>query len=92
MFSVKRNIKGNITSIHQASGKDSGELKTLMDKEVIEFLEKSNDQESKMGFLSVSDIGTIRVIEDLIDVLVKKHIILFTDLPESAQLEVRVRT
>ena len=91
MFSVKRNKKGDITSIHQASGKDSGELKSLMDKEVIEFLEKSNVQDSKKDFLSVSDIGTIRIIEDLIEILVKKHIILFTDLPESAQQKILAR-
>lgn len=32
-----------------------------------------------------SDLGLSRVIEDLIDVLIQKKVIMFTDLPEGAQ-------
>jgi hypothetical protein len=34
--------------------------------------------------MSLSDLGMVRVIEDLIDVLIKKHLINITDLPEAA--------
>ena len=91
MFCVKRNKNGEITSIHKASSNDTGELKLLMDEEVINFLTESKNEDSRMGFLSASDIEAIRIIEDLIEVLVNKNIILFTDLPESAQQKIRAR-
>lgn len=36
-------------------------------------------------FLAESDISMVRVVEDLIDVLMDKNILRFTDLPESAR-------
>ena len=38
-----------------------------------------------------SDLGLARVIEDLIDVLIEKKVILFTDFPEGAQKKLRAR-
>lgn len=35
--------------------------------------------------LAASDLGFIRVIEDLIDVLIEKEVLRLTDLPENAQ-------
>ena len=35
--------------------------------------------------LAESDLGLVRVLEDLIDVLIEKDLIRFTDLPEPAQ-------
>jgi hypothetical protein len=62
-----------------------------MDEEIIDFLNKSVDTDPWMQLLSLSDIGIIRILEDMIDLLIKKNIILFTELPEEAQKKIRER-
>jgi hypothetical protein len=44
-----------------------------------------------MRLLSLSDTGIIRILEDLIDLLIRKNIILFTELPEQAQAKISDR-
>jgi len=44
-----------------------------------------NIAEEKQLFLEQSDIELVRVLEDLVDVLTQKGVILFTELPEAAQ-------
>jgi len=41
--------------------------------------------------LSQTDIGLARVLEDLIDVLITRGVIQFTDLPEAAQAKLLER-
>ncbi|EGF30911.1 hypothetical protein IMCC9480_625 [Oxalobacteraceae bacterium IMCC9480] len=38
--------------------------------------------------LATLDSAMIRVVEDLVDVLIQKHVIMLTDLPEKAQRKV----
>jgi acyl-coenzyme A synthetase/AMP-(fatty) acid ligase len=37
------------------------------------------------------DAGAIRILEDLIDLLVKKNIFMFTELPKDAQMKIQER-
>jgi hypothetical protein len=62
-----------------------------MDEEILEFLNRSVDTDPWMQLLSLSDIGTIRILEDLIDLLIRKNIILFTELPAEAQTKINER-
>ena len=62
-----------------------------MDDEILEFLDQSVNTDPWVQLLSLSDIGIIRVLEDLIDLLIRKNIILFTELPEEAQTKIRER-
>jgi hypothetical protein len=41
--------------------------------------------------MAMSDLGAVRILEDLIDVLIRKNIIQFTELPEHAQQRIRER-
>ncbi|HLF96399.1 MAG TPA: hypothetical protein VI457_04580 [Methylococcaceae bacterium] len=41
--------------------------------------------------LDSSDEELIRVIEDIVEVLIEKNLIMFTDLPEAAQLKLNSR-
>jgi hypothetical protein len=54
----------------------------MMDEEVLAFF---NTTESWKQLMAMSDLGTVRILEDLIDLLVRKNIINFTELPEQAQ-------
>ncbi|MCL7488828.1 MAG: hypothetical protein M8357_11730 [Desulfobulbaceae bacterium] len=91
MLYIERNDNGTIAAIHQTPTDKATEQKTLLDEEVIAFLGKDSDLDSWIQLLSLSDISIIRVIEDLIDVLVKKNVIMLTDLPEEARDKLKER-
>ena len=57
----------------------------LADPEVTAFLEAAKQQ------LSSSDSETIRVLEDLIELLIRKKLIMLTDLPDAARKKLAER-
>lgn len=91
MLYVERNSDGTITAIHHTPTDKATEQKTMMDEEIIAFLDKDGELDSWVQLLSLSDISIIRVIEDLIDVLVKKNVLMLTDLPEEARDKLKER-
>ena len=91
MLYIERNSNGTITAIHQAPTEKATEQKVMMDEEVIAFLDKDGELDSWIQLLSLSDISIIRVIEDLIDALVKKNVLMLTDLPEEARDKLKER-
>jgi len=66
----------------------STEEKSITDEEVLDFLKDNLDNTFLKSLLAHSDAGLIRLLEDLIDLLTKKNIILFTELPEKAQAKI----
>ena len=50
-----------------------------------------HDESSQIQALRQTDIGLVRVLEDLIDVLINRGLLQFTDLPEAAQAKLLVR-
>lgn len=91
MLYVERDQKGAIIGIHFNKGSDTMERKSIMDEEVLAFLGKNSGDDPWVNLLSMSDIGIIRIVEDLIDLLVRKNVIMFTDLPSEAQGKLRER-
>ncbi len=91
MLYVKRDDAGNIIGLHNKPEPGTDEQKSLMDDEILKFLDNSVDNDPWVQLLSLSDISIIRVLEDLIDLLIRKNIILFTELPEGAQMKIRER-
>jgi hypothetical protein len=83
MAYVFKNTQGIIVA---ASAMDNfGEGWTFVEdnsKEYLEFLENSL---AKITPFRESDIQLARVLEDLISLLIKRNIILFTDFPAAAQ-------
>lgn len=82
MLYVERGEDGKIVALHNASSPAAQEEKPMLDEEVIAFFESSNSWKQLMA---ISDLETVRILEDLIDILVRKNIIHFTELPEHAQ-------
>jgi hypothetical protein len=82
---VKLNKDGDIIGLSEQAGHGTGEELPADDPEVIAFLEAARNQ------LSSSDAETIRVIEDLVDVLIEKKVLLLTDLPQPAQQKLMER-
>jgi len=91
MLYVERDDAGNIVSLHNKPESGADEQKPIMDEEIIKFLEKNIATDPRMQLLSLSDTGIIRILEDLIDLLIRKNIILFTELPEQAQKKISER-
>ena len=91
MLYVERDDNGNIIGLHRSPDPKADEQKSIMDEEILAFLNKNVDTDPWVQLLSLSDIGIIRILEDLIDLLIRKNVILFTDLPEEAQSKIRER-
>lgn len=82
---VIRDAGGRIVGLADQSTDERAEELALSDGEVQAFLRAARAQ------LSSSDTETIRVIEDLVDVLIRKELILPTDLPVAAQQKISER-
>ncbi len=82
---IERNADGKIIGLRTIAGPNSTEQKSINDEEVLDFLKDNLDNKFLKSLLAHSDAGLIRLLEDLIDLLTKKNIILFTELPEKAQ-------
>lgn len=84
---VSRDANGSITALHeQANGLT--ESLAADHPEVQAYLEQMRRIAAAKDLLSSSDTETVRVIEDLIDVLVDRRLIMLTDLPAPAQQKI----
>lgn len=90
MVYIERDAEGKITAIRQQADRPGLETKSSIDAEVLAFL-GCNTTEELIQVLSVTDNDVIRVLEDLIDLLVRKNIIIFTELPLEAQQKLQLR-
>lgn len=91
MLYIKRNRSGVITALTSEPEDGRQEKASLLNDEVAEFVHQSGEIDTVANLLSMSDSSMVRVIEDLIDLLIKKNIILFTELPEQAQRKIEAR-
>jgi hypothetical protein len=91
MLYIERDEAGNIIALHKKLEPGADEQKSIMDEEILAFLNKNVDTDPWVQLLSLSDIGIIRILEDLIDLLIRKNVILLTELPEEAQKKIRER-
>ena len=88
---VERAADGKIIALHSSAKPYAGEQKSSIDDEVLDFLYTNADADTRKLLLSLSDMGIIRLIEDLVDLLIEKNIILFTELPLHAQKRIHER-
>ncbi|MDO6514259.1 MULTISPECIES: hypothetical protein [unclassified Neptuniibacter] len=84
MLYAIRNEEGRIISLSETF-QTGAEAVDIKNKEVLAFLSINDNEFSAEEFLEQSDAAVSRIFEDLIDVLVGKNIIMFTDLPPMAQ-------
>lgn len=78
---VRRNSAGNIVALLQAAEPDAEEFLPLHSPELATFFGLPADIQLFTGL----DEELIRVVEDLVDVLIRKNILRLTDLPLPAQ-------
>ena len=88
---VLRDKNQNIIALfREPTGDTSGKLSPT-DPEVLAFLMGNDSGETPEHYLSYTDKGMVRVLEDLIELLIEKHVIMPTDLPLDAQSKLTVR-
>ena len=92
MLYVERAENGRIIALHGSAGPRASEQKAILDEELIEFINQNSSEDSYKLLLSLSDAGVIRILEDLIDLLIRKNIIHFTELPQQAQERIMTRS
>ena len=79
---IKRDAAGQIEAVSQTA-LDGFEEIDDNHAELIDFASALSDNR-----LANTDLGFVRVVEDLIELLIKKNFILFTELPEPAQVKI----
>lgn len=92
MTAVMRDPAGRIIAVSARNASDAslpGDWEPIADDapELIRFL----DQEVSVDAFAQSDSNLIRVLEDLIDLLIDRGVIVFTDLPIEAQRKLSER-
>ncbi len=89
---IRRNFEGRIVAFsEEASGThDSTDWHEARpdDPELLAFVRHAAHSADPVG---ASDAGMIRVVEDLVDLLIERGLIRFTDLPSAAQAKLTER-
>jgi hypothetical protein len=78
-----RDESGRIIALYSEPRAGAEECLAGDHPEVLAFI--ADQQDGVRASLFTSDVETVRVIEDLVDVLVAKKLILLTDLPDAAR-------
>lgn len=82
MAFVKRDKDGDIIAVSKIPEEGFTELLEDDEQAVTSFLVGIGGSESS---LQASDLDMIRVVEDVVELLIEKGVILFTEMPEEAQ-------
>ena len=83
-----RNQNNEIVALTGTPNIEGDQEISFSDPDVLDFLTNTTfygAQDDKFNKLLADDLRTIRIVEDLIDLLIAKGIILFSELPEGAQ-------
>lgn len=87
MIYVKRDSTGRVTAVSQEPMEGFETANEISASETNELLSSAAD-----SHFQSSDLEFIRVLDDVIDLLISKNIILFTELPEVVQEKYTQRT
>jgi hypothetical protein len=91
MLYIERDPDGKIVSINKNKTPATTEIKPAVDDEVFAFLNAVQDPSDPRSLLTITDTGLVRALEDLINVLIDKKVIRFTDLPPEVQKKITAR-
>ncbi|NIC04218.1 tryptophan synthase subunit beta like protein [Billgrantia bachuensis] len=86
---IKRNESGQVVQVSREATAECREFVPPSSPELQSFVSEEGDAENLA--LSKSDLAFVRVLEDVINVLMDKGVLSFTDLPEPAQQKLMER-
>ncbi len=82
---VRRDAQGQITAVSREPLDGVSEQVPDGSAEVQAFVAAADGTHPKQQQLTETDLELVRVIEDLVDLLIDRGVITFTDLPQAAQ-------
>lgn len=82
---VSRDAAGKVVGLSEEPGEGASESLPASHPDVLDFLFRDTAGDRTSSRFLASDLGFIRVVEDLVAVLIEKRVIAFTDLPAPAQ-------
>lgn len=88
MLYIKRNAQGEIVMLSKVPSSECDDTVASDSPEVFAFLAEQAGESSQ--FIA-SDLAFVRVVEDMLEVLLAKGVLSFTDLPPAAQSKVMER-
>jgi hypothetical protein len=91
---ARKDADGNIVALSRSPGDRADHAWSVLPNdapEVLDFIEELVGQESAGDVLRDSDLSFVRVLEDVIDLLIERSVIRFTDLPLPAQTKLLQR-
>lgn len=91
MLYAERDRNGKLVAIRKKSPEEEAMAEPIDQEELVEFLTDENGVDGSVSLLRSTDMRVIRVLEDLIDTLIAKNVIMLTDLPDDAQLLISTR-
>lgn len=87
---VYRDANGNIQAVYEQPV-EGGEEVAADDPGLKDFVQRNLPAATLQDDFIQSDLALARVMEDLIEILIDKKVIMFTDFPEGAQQKLRAR-
>lgn len=88
---VARDHNGAITKVVSRAEDEAMEEIFKEDPELIAFVTEGGAEPALRAYLASSDAELLRVLEDLVNVLIDRNIVLLTDFPEAAQRKLMQR-
>ncbi|MCV6613408.1 MAG: hypothetical protein OIF35_00420 [Cellvibrionaceae bacterium] len=88
---IQRDLNGKISALSVKSGPEFTEYLSPTHPDLVTFLATSHDTSHSLAALEESDMEFVRITEDLVNTLVEKSVILFTDLPQAVQQKLLAR-
>jgi hypothetical protein len=85
MVYVQRDSAGKLLRISETSFPEMTGDEPLSTEDVSIWLRAQQELHSRLEILHRSDLATIRVLEDLVNLLVEKNVITYQELPETAR-------
>ncbi|MDD3484008.1 hypothetical protein [Azovibrio restrictus] len=82
---IKQDAAGRILSLHREAEPGADTYLPASHPDVLAFMGQEGNAMEKM------DLEFIRVIEDVIDLLLERNVIMFTDLPPAVQQKLNLR-
>ncbi|PLY13128.1 MAG: hypothetical protein C0631_14685 [Sedimenticola sp.] len=91
MLYAKRGENGKIIALSSTTLSDSDEIVRANDEDVVEFIFSNASPDLSKNYLSHTDAEMIRIVEDLVELLIEKNLIMLTDLPDAARDKILAR-
>ncbi len=88
---VVRDDDGKIVAVHDRASAEASEELSVDEPELVDYLAELEREGQLKESLLTTDAEMARVTEDLIETLIKKNVIMLTDLPRPAQEKILQR-